>query len=75
MIKKYLDYGNGYRIDITNDEGLAEFFPAPKDLKGKWVFPKLIIVEEIGRHEIELRNNRLPKSTKSKHGGSDKKIR
>ena len=52
MIKKYLDYGNGYRIDITDDKGLAEFFPAPKELKGKWVYPKLIIVEEIERHEI-----------------------
>jgi len=53
MIKKYLDYGNGYRIDITNDTGLAEFFPAPKNLTGKWVFPKLIIVEEIERHNVE----------------------
>ena len=52
MIKKYLDYGNGYRIDITNDTGLAEFFPAPKNLKGQWVYPKLVVVEEIERHEI-----------------------
>ena len=53
MIKKYLDYGNGYRIDITDDKGLAEFFPAPKELEGKWVYPKLITVEEIERHEIK----------------------
>ena len=53
MIKKYLDYGNGYRIDITNDTGLAEFFPAPKNLKGQWVYPKLIVVEEIERHNVE----------------------
>jgi hypothetical protein len=44
-IKKYLDYGNGYMIDITNDTGLAEFFPAPKNLKGQWVYPKLVIVK------------------------------
>ena len=45
MIKKYLDYGNGYRIDITNDTGLAEFFPAPKKINGEWVFPKLVTVK------------------------------
>jgi len=42
-IKKYLDYGNGDRIDITNDTGLAEFFPAPKKINGQWVSPKLVI--------------------------------
>ena len=53
MIRKYLDYGNGYRIDITYDTGLAEFFPAPKNLEGQWVYPKLIVVEEIERHNVE----------------------
>ena len=78
-IRKYLDYGNGYRIDITNDTGLAEFFPAPRNLEGQWVYPKLVIMEE---HNVEPRRttkrpmaNKLFKSTKPRNGSRNKKIR
>jgi hypothetical protein len=53
-INKYLDYGNGYTVDITNDPGLAEFFPAPKKINGQWVSPKLVIVSADTKDEVHL---------------------
>ena len=44
--RKFLDYGNGNRIEITNNKGLAEWFPEPLKIDGKWVFPILVVEGE-----------------------------
>jgi hypothetical protein len=41
--RKFLVWSDGHTVDITDDTGLAEFFPAPRKVNGVLEFPELVI--------------------------------
>ena len=62
--RKFLVWSDGHTLDITDDTGLAEFFPAPRKVNGVWETPELVI----GGREFALDERRIEGETGHRFG-------